>query len=110
MQANDIIPLTISAFNAMEDVDATVTVKKEEEGGVGGGPGGSDMSTNQVQSAGDGGGQMPHSTVMEHKEEAMSDDDQVIELFTLESDQYVPRRLHFIHVSLLIFPVSDGDS
>ncbi|XP_055715349.1 uncharacterized protein LOC129809512 isoform X7 [Phlebotomus papatasi] len=74
MQANDIIPLTISAFNAMEDVDATVTVKKEEEGG----PGGSDMSTNQVQSVGDGGGQMPHSTVMEHKEEAMSDDDQMV--------------------------------
>ncbi|GAB0099278.1 hypothetical protein DMENIID0001_151290 [Sergentomyia squamirostris] len=62
-QPNDVIPLTISAFNAIEDIEMAVNVKKEDEGGA--------SDTNQVQSV-----DMP--TLIEHKEEAMSDDDQMV--------------------------------
>lgn len=71
MQVNDVIPLTISALNAIEDVDMTMDIKKEEE-----------VCTNTTENTQgqcvEGPTGQSSMQMVEQKEEAISDDDQVI--------------------------------
>ncbi|XP_055695113.1 putative transcription factor capicua isoform X2 [Lutzomyia longipalpis] len=76
-QVNDVIPLTISALNVSEDVEMTMNIKKEEDGGANVTD---TSSTTQVQSV-DGTTSVTNTmltSVAEQKEEAMSDDDQMV--------------------------------
>uniref|UniRef100_A0A1L8DIH2 Putative transcription factor capicua mitochondrion n=1 Tax=Nyssomyia neivai TaxID=330878 RepID=A0A1L8DIH2_9DIPT len=71
MQVNDVIPLTISALNAIEDVDMTMDIKKEEE-----------VCTNTTENTHgqcvEGPTGQLSMQMLEQKEEAISDDDQMV--------------------------------